>query len=76
MPLTDIQQQRLLSLGAKVRSLREGKGMSLSDLAHKIDKDKQSVHRLEQGRINPSFLYLLEICEGLDISLSELLKDL
>ncbi len=52
------------------------KGISQTDLAYKIGKDQPSINRLEKGNINPSFLYLSEIAEGLEVSISELLKDL
>lgn len=39
-----------------------------------IGKDPQSIHRLEAGKINPSYVYLTEVCEGLGIEVSELLK--
>ena len=72
MPITPQQKQDLVKLGARIKALREARKLTLKDLAHQIDKDPQSIGRLETGGINPSFLYLQEICAGLDISLSEL----
>jgi len=40
----------------------------------KIFKDQQSIHKVESGEFNPSYIYLLEICEGLEITISELLN--
>lgn len=57
-----------------MKQLREERGLSLKALAHAINKDPQSIHRLEQGGVNPSYLYLLSVCEGLDISFPELMK--
>lgn len=67
--------KELKKLGDKVRQLREKKGLSQTELAHDIGKDQPSINRLEKGNINPSYLYLLEVCEGLEISISELLKE-
>ncbi len=50
--------------------------MSQAELGYLIDKDQQSIQRLESGNINPSFIYLCEISKGLEISVSELIKDL
>ena len=69
-------QAKLIELGLKVRELREGKGLSQMDLAYKIGKDQPSINRLERGRINPSIIYLLEVCEGLEISIVELLNSI
>ncbi|MFT3824863.1 MAG: helix-turn-helix transcriptional regulator [Chitinophagaceae bacterium] len=76
MPFSKSQLKYLKALGLRVKALREAKELTLKSLAHAIGKDPQSIHRLEQGGVNPSYLYLLQICEGLEIDISELLKDL
>lgn len=58
-----------------MREVRVAKSLSQTDLAFKIGKDQPSINRLEKGRINPSILYLLEIANGLEIQISELLDD-
>lgn len=68
--------EKIVKLGNNVKELRVKKGISQTDLAYKIGKDQPSINRLEKGNINPSFLYLSEIVEGLEVSISELLKDL
>jgi putative transcriptional regulator len=72
MPTTPEQKKELKRLGARIKALREDRKMTLKELAHQIDKDPQSIGRLETGGVNPSYLYLQEICLGLGISLSEL----
>lgn len=62
----------LFNLGNKVRLARISKGITQTELANIIGKDQPSINRLEKGRINPSYIYLTEICEGLNISISEL----
>ena len=69
-------QEKLLQLGLRVKKLREEKGMSQTELAYKIGKDQPSINRLEKGKVNPSIIYLLQICEGLEISIDELVKSL
>ncbi|HTG57553.1 MAG TPA: helix-turn-helix transcriptional regulator [Niabella sp.] len=76
MPFSKNDQKKLKILGERVKSLREARKLTLKELAHAIGKDPQSVHRLEQGGVNPGYLYLLQICEGLEIDITELLKDL
>ena len=66
----------LKDLGTKIRTIRKEKGISQVQLAHSIGKDQQSIQRLEAGNINPSYIYLQEIAEGLNIPLLEMLKEL
>lgn len=62
----------LKKLGKNIARLREEAGISQTDLALRCDKDKQSLNRLEKGRINPSAYYLSEIATELKIPLSTL----
>jgi transcriptional regulator with XRE-family HTH domain len=64
----------LKNLGTRIRELRSEKGISQAQLAHSIGKDQQSIQRLEAGNINPSYFYLCEIAQGLNIKLEELIK--
>lgn len=73
MPITKAQENRLKALGERVKYLRNSKGLSMQELAYSIGKERQSIGRLESGKINPSFLYLIEVCEGLEIPITELL---
>lgn len=63
----------LKKLGKNIAQLREKSGISQTELALCCDKDRQSLNRLEKGRINPSIYYLLEICIELKVPLKELL---
>ncbi len=66
------KRERLKALGLAVRQIRNEKGLSQEDLAYSIDKDQPSINRLERGRINPSYLYLLEITFGLEVKLEDI----
>lgn len=76
MSITRLEKQKLKELGLRVKQVRIERGLTLKELGHIIDKDPQSISRLEVGGINPSYLYLVEICKGLEIELIDLLKDL
>jgi len=65
--------EELLKLGQRIKLIRESKGLSQAKLGVKILKDQQSIHKVESGDFNPSYLYLLDIAKGLEISVSELL---
>jgi putative transcriptional regulator len=66
----------LVILGERIKKIRLEKGLTLKALAHSVRKDAQSISRVEMGNLNPTYLYLLEVCKGLDIEVSVLLKDL
>lgn len=68
------KKERLIKLGLMLKNIREKKGLSQSQLAYKIGKDQQSIQRLEKGNINPSYIYLIEICNGLEINLKDLIN--
>ncbi len=67
---------KLIKLGLRIKELRLSKSLSQTDLAFKIGKDQPSINRLEKGKINPSFLYLIEVANGLEIPISFLLEGL
>ncbi|WP_462247808.1 helix-turn-helix domain-containing protein [Ekhidna sp.] len=66
---------RLIELGEQVRKVRESKGMTQTELAYKVDKEQPSLNRVEKGRINPSYKYLLDLAEGLGVHISELIPE-
>ena len=64
----------LKQFGEHLRQIRLKKGITQFDLAVLINKDRQSIQRVENGNINPSLFYLYELAEGLDIDLKTLLN--
>ncbi|NAS12240.1 helix-turn-helix domain-containing protein [Poritiphilus flavus] len=67
-------EKELKQLGEKFAKARESLGLSQTEFANSIGKDQPSINRLEKGKINPSYIYLLEVCKGLKMKLSELLE--
>ena len=68
------KSKALIKLGIQIKTIREKKGISQSDLAKLADKERQSIYRLEKGLINPSYVYLLEISKAIDIPLSDMIN--
>ena len=71
-PINKKQKDQLIKLGERIRSIRHDKGLSLQDVADKIEKDRQSLQRLEKGGFNPSYIYLFEVCKGLGVDIRDL----
>lgn len=67
------KREFLNKLGENVVKLRSEKNWSQSD-ARACFKDRQSVERLENGKINPSISYLKEIADALEIPVSPIMN--
>lgn len=65
--------KKLITLGQRVKKLRLAKGLTQTELANIMGKDHPSLNKLENGKVNPSYIFLLEVAEGLEIDLLELL---
>ncbi|GAA1240420.1 cupin domain-containing protein [Prauserella halophila] len=59
-----------LHLGARIRSLRTGRGVSLRALAADLDISPSALSQIERGKLRPSVTRLLQIMSALDVSLS------
>ena len=62
------------SFGIHVRNLRIEKGFTQVELSSNMNKDQQSLQRVESGNVCPSLYYLFELAEGLGVSISELME--
>ncbi|HTA81465.1 MAG TPA: helix-turn-helix transcriptional regulator [Bacteroidia bacterium] len=65
-----------IALGKRVTKVRSGKGITMYRLAKITKKSQSLIQRLEQGKLNPSYYFLLEIAVGLEVSVAELTKGL
>lgn len=61
------------SFGSHVKNLRLKKGMTQVEVSSNMNKDQQSLQRLESGNVSPSLHYLYQLSNALGISLSELM---
>ena len=62
------------SFGIHVRNLRIEKGFTQVELSSNMNKDQQSLQRVESGNVSPPLYYLFELAEGLGVSISELME--
>lgn len=61
-------------IGERIVAIRESKGLSQSDLARLCMKDRQTLDKLEKGKVNPSIYFLYEISLGLRVPLPDLVN--
>lgn len=61
-------------LGSRIQAIRIAKGISQEELADVASISKNSVNRIESGRINPTAGTLFAIAKGLNTDIGELFK--
>ncbi len=52
--------------------MRIAKKMTQLEVSSRMNRDQQSLQRVESGRVNPSLLYLIDLANALNVSMSEL----
>jgi len=62
-------------LGAKIKQLREEKEIDQKSFAFDCEIGRTQLYMIEKGRTNPRLLTLMKIADGLEISISELLRN-
>jgi transcriptional regulator with XRE-family HTH domain len=75
MAIKDEEKMALKMLGAHIRSVRIANGFTLKALGYEIDKEPQSISRVEMGKSNPSYLFLQQLSIGLKVNIKALLLD-
>lgn len=63
-----------ISVGPRVRALRDGMGLSLRDLAQRTGVSAPMLSQVERGETSPTLAVAAKIAAGLELSLSQLLR--
>lgn len=61
-------------VGQRIIELRTQKGWSQSDLARACNKDRQSIERIENGKVAPTLYSLYEISKVLEVLIAKLVS--
>ncbi len=61
-------------IGARVRALREAMGLSLRDLAERSGVSAPMLSQVERGETSPTLVVAAKVAEGLELTLSQLLR--
>lgn len=70
------EQETLDKLSIKLKDFRSTSGLSQEQLAEKCGFNRTYISLLERAKRNPSMLNLKKLSIGLEVSLSDLLKDI
>lgn len=62
-----------IKLNEKIKMYRESRNISVTNLGKLISKSKSTISKYESGAIVPDIITLLDICNALNIQISELL---
>ncbi len=68
------EEKYFQKLGAKIRRLREEKEIDQKSFAFDCEIGRTQLYMIENGKTNPRLLTLIKIANGLELSVSELLK--
>lgn len=69
-----VPSQRAL-FGARVRELRNGRGWSQEDFAHRAGLDRTYVSGIERGTRNPTLDVIHRVAKALDVPVVDLFVD-
>ncbi|ATB37484.1 XRE family transcriptional regulator [Cystobacter fuscus] len=61
-------------LGARIRELRQARGLTLEVLAERSGVSRAMISKVERGTNNPTLVVAVRIAQGLGVGLSELLS--
>ncbi len=69
-----MESQALNNLGQIIREKREALGLTQIEVAEKAGLDRNYIGMVERGERNPSYLSLIKIASGLNMSVDQLIK--
>lgn len=61
-------------VGENIRKIREEKGLTQIELAHRIHSDRQYLYKIEKAKVGISISKLAVIARALDIPISKLVE--
>lgn len=68
------QEEYLIALGNKIKSLRKDLGLSQDQLGEMIGSNRLTIFRIETGKVNSTIGILRDLSEALKIELGELVN--
>jgi len=63
-----------IKLGKRIKALREKKGLTQLELGALINKDYQSIGRIENGRVNPSSYLIYQLSRALNVTIEDIFE--
>lgn len=75
-PVPDLDAIDITPLGVELQRLRLEAGLTLEGLAERTGIPRNTIHRYENHRLNPTAKALLRLAIGLEVNISDLVSPL
>jgi len=72
--MLQFKDKRLVKFGEHVRNVREGLGLTPAEVALRSTLTQRDLLSIEEGNKSFAFTTFLELCKGLDVQPTDLLK--
>jgi transcriptional regulator with XRE-family HTH domain len=70
--LNDLKESVPKLVGNRIKFLREDKGLTQTELAELVGKDRQYLYKIEKGKVTPNIVTLSVLAIALEISIKDL----
>lgn len=71
-----VKEDILIQIAAQIKERRKNKGITIQELAEKASVSKSLISQIENNRIVPSLMVLIDIIRSLDIDLNNFFKEI
>lgn len=59
--------------GLRIKEIRNDRGLTQTELAQLVGKDRQYLYKIEKGKVTPNIVTIAALALALEVSLKELL---
>ncbi|MES2432067.1 MAG: helix-turn-helix transcriptional regulator [Bacteroidota bacterium] len=66
------EKELLFTLGQRIKNIRQTKGLTQNVLVVRCHMDKSTLSKIENGKVNISYVTLYRICKALEVSMHEI----
>ena len=70
--INDLKKNIPIKIGERVRYLRKSKGLTQTQLAELVGKDRQYLYKIEKAVVTPNIVTISEIAMALEIPLKDI----
>ncbi|MGC6431245.1 MAG: helix-turn-helix domain-containing protein [Jejuia sp.] len=60
-------------VGLRIKEVRKDRGLTQTELAQLVGKDRQYLYKIEKGKVTPNIVTIAALALALEVSLKELL---
>lgn len=71
-----MKEDILIQIGMQIKERRKNKGITIQELAEKVSVSKGLISQIENNRVLPSVIVLIDIIKALEVDLNVFFKDI